>query len=933
MRTLSDTDTNTSSDKMASLFLSSEEMQGIYGLSGVISEKLIEILCRRDNEDHANLTKLINSSFTKSALVEARRKIFDFAVAREKEKRALATARGDALIDETAQCSDVHMLSIEQWDLDNRGNKPKIANDIAALSLYIEDPGESFPTAILAKPTPKTKSTKKRRTAERNISSSSSEDCTIDDPATVSNKPDKQQDPVEIQKTFERFVIKEVCGAEIDPSSANDDIAVSITALKNASTSTHESVSQRSIGVQTHDIAASTPSREIGPCLRCSTCTCPESLPLNGIPISAEPLDSAVSPSPSVLSPQKRNTVVLPPMNESHKEDTDLPLENPLGNIGKSSVISNANPISTSTTDLINKGSDLSTLSADNNHKASVNKSKGSAVNTVSCEGSAEVISDPNLNACSTPEIRPLVNKSNGLEIPSDSENSTETVDKTDNNAALTENCALSLSANPSINLNNSLNSDTSLLEYIDFEFESVKKRNMEMRAAKRDDRPKNEQDRRIVKLEASCERLSKRLDFVEKDHTREICEIKAEQRRLNYMNAGDTPNITQTQPRYRRHSSSELDYSIRAYAPPPAKHSIRNNEYVDDSWDVNDSSVFVATQDSQGQAVMTRATPVHMKELRQNSNTLDVGSKSATKCDNPAPNACTANPPSESPTVHIPVVNANKVKFVDGMKDIPAVAPLKLPQVNRAPKGQRAAPTTSRPSNTSSKQVGNTKGSSTNVNQRPSDIQHASSTDSSSETDSDNNNAAKRAKLSTSIDHGNDRPKGATSTPANVKGNDAVHSVESVNESDNSINEKESYAQKASKKATREQWTTVGKNEKNKKRSVPPLKGLVNSENSEMFIKGLKRADFRDRKELEESVRLFCEGKGINLIHHRVLAFKSTRATVGCKVVVSNDDAKSMMKKNFWPPGVWAREWLDEDPTEKNQATGNDKSLSEDSA
>ena len=142
--------------------------------------------------------------------------------------------------------------------------------------------------------------------------------------------------------------------------------------------------------------------------------------------------------------------------------------------------------------------------------------------------------------------------------------------------------------------------------------------------------------------------------------------------------------------------------------------------------------------------------------------------------------------------------------------------------------------------------------------------------------------------------------------------------------------NEKESYAAMASKEKP---WNTVGKDDRKKKQSAPPLKGLVNSENKEMFIKGLKRADYRDRKELEESVRLYCVDKNINLIHHRVLAFKSSRATVGCKVVVSIADAKLMRRKSFWPPGVWAREWYDEDPTEKPQASGNDKSSNEESA
>ena len=70
-----------------------------------------------------------------------------------------------------------------------------------------------------------------------------------------------------------------------------------------------------------------------------------------------------------------------------------------------------------------------------------------------------------------------------------------------------------------------------------------------------------------------------------------------------------------------------------------------------------------------------------------------------------------------------------------------------------------------------------------------------------SSEDDSDSNNAAKRAKLSTSVNQTADRQQCVTSTPTSEQGNEATKSVDSNRDSaaDTSI-EKESYALKASR-------------------------------------------------------------------------------------------------------------------------------------
>ena len=237
----------TSSEKMAALFLSSDEMQGIHALSDTIDEKLIEFLSSRDSKNLAIISKQINVNFTKSALLEARRNIYDYAVEKEKGNRALATNEKDATSIDSDERLGIHMHDMSKWQLTNHGTKPRITVDIMRLSLFIDDPREEFPTQVLATMVAKAK-------AKPNTSKSSTiSSCLTDvEQSIVRNAEGDVVDPVSIQKEFERFVIREVCGSDTQ-NLPPDNIPVSVTKLTETGTSTRDLVSTRTFAATQTD--------------------------------------------------------------------------------------------------------------------------------------------------------------------------------------------------------------------------------------------------------------------------------------------------------------------------------------------------------------------------------------------------------------------------------------------------------------------------------------------------------------------------------------------------------------------------------------------------------------------------------------------------------------------------------------------------------
>ena len=486
-----------------------------------------------------------------------------------------------------------------------------------------------------------------------------------------------------------------------------------------------------------------------------------------------------------------------------------------------------------------------------------------------------------------------------------------------------------------------SVHSEKSILEYIDSEYESLKSMNRGKNVTPRNTRAKSDHDRRINDLEEKYESVVKRLAFVEKDHTREICELKAEQRRLAYLGVGTTDSCSPRRKRFRRHSS-DGSVSVDGCQSQQKDCAVDFDPTDDDSvWDVSECDVIVNTQDSQGNRVATRATPLHLKEMRKADNSARVSntnvvtramsqskpqsrpdaridSRSGGVLDNRYADGMEAEPtPSTSTAVGL----YKSTQFVDGMEDMPPpkASSDKQSGTRTRSNGYGAQGNRPRQSSPPAKQHQGKQNSigarqpNTNKNKVP-------NAPSSGDRRPDKQSTNERSKPIN-----NPPPKPSRNAPEMDSGSGAQTNSAGMSEGDKG--EKDLFTLVV----TRNGWSKgIGNgNDKGNKKPLKPICGLVDSDTKEMFVKGLKCAGFRTRNELEESIKAYVEEKGIFLIHHRVLSFKSSRTTVGCKMIVSNEDVDKISSKGFWPPGIWIREWFDF-PSDDEHNPGNDKNSDE---
>ena len=777
---------------MAAFFLSAKEMRGISSLSGVINEKLVEILCSQDSTNHAEIAKQITSGFTKAALIEARRKIFDVAISKEKEVFSLATGWNDAASVATEEQAVDETGSVQERRLVNRSTKPKLAEDIMQIALFIDNPELDFPRCTM-----KCATTKNKPTSDKEARSEPSTPTSSGNPSSKDDTGGNRRSPrsvhgntsapnASLQAQFERFVIRE---SNIDKAQNSTDISAAISEVRDYSSSTVELIVFRSFATQT-DAVEILPDRV--------TSEPPAS---NGtdIPIQ-EKLVVAPVPDHTAISPQKDPNRVS----------------------AEQSVLSNTGGANKST--------------------PSLSKSHG--------------------------------NHSTPCEATINSKDTTEDL-------------------------------DSSLFDYIDEEFRSLQDKNPEMCAAKRGATSDRNQDRRIATLEAKYDKVVKRLDFVEKDHTKELCEIRAELRRIAYANPDslreNTSSSLYNESRVGRHSRRHSSGDITA--PPGDCTDSYDSVHPDDSvWDVSLGDPVVLTQDSQGKSIMTKATPMHKREMAvANENgakkrgSASMNRESAYELrDRPQGRngqSTSAGSGNSQPTNPASTrQNVNKEKTGATGAD--------------APYGQR--------------------------NEKPSTKQtsdNRSVPSCSYDRSSDETNAAKKRKTfagNTPPDAGPSTSRGQPERQQSKQGNTANRNNE-TRSNDASNNDSESYAESV----TKYPWKTQSK-DKGKKRVLPMISGLDDTENKEMFVRGLKCADFRNRKDLEDSVKYYCKERDINLVHQRVLGFKVGRVTVGCKIVVKNADVDKIATKGFWPAKVWIREWYD-DPQEEIPS-GNDSSSCQES-
>ena len=398
------------------------------------------------------------------------------------------------------------------------------------------------------------------------------------------------------------------------------------------------------------------------------------------------------------------------------------------------------------------------------------------------------------------------------------------------------------------------------------------------MSAEKREYRKNTEYDKKFAALDAKYDRVLKRLEFIEKDHTKEICELRAEQRRLAFLGTiGDSADKSRRDSG-RRHSFSDVTSPVASSSKTGHSTRSRVDTHEESVWDVEAADSFVTTQNTQGESVVTKATPQHLREQHDNGNR----------------NTATDVPSRD------PVIDKNRVMSAN--------------QPSRAVKTSR--PEAPKERNAPSKDTRRVTDPPPQVKSNPKNT----ATDAS---------AAKKMKLNSgnaATPIADQQP--STSTANDSPGNDTYDSNESAASASkcDGSNPKEQY----SLVVTRNGWTKTKGNGKDG--SVPKIRGMVNDETKELFVNGLVRGDFLVRKDLEESVRLHCLERGIKLIYNRALAFAKKRETIGCKIVVRNDEVDKIMKKNFWPVGIWVREWFDESPSERERRLGNEGSSGDES-
>ena len=793
---------------MAALFLTAKEMHSISSLSGVINEKLVEFLCSQDSGNHAEIAKQITAGFTKAALIEARRKIFEVAICKEKEKSSLATEWYDESTFETDERTSIDPMCLKELRLVNRSTKPKLAEDIMQIASYIDDPEIDFPMCTVRSVATKEKAVSDKGKIRENPTSPHAHNSDpVENPGSATGdrnssaaKSSESSAPIaNLNDRFERFVIRETSSSIIV---GTEEVSATVSELRDYSEATTGIISFRSFATQT-DCVVLEPIRD-------------RSRPTSQvIQVCSDVLDTIETDLPNITSTESTVTRSVTSHSEDRIEDGD---EEP-------------------------------------GTKTPGNRESTDPANTDTHENH------------STPSE------------PSDSTNSQS----------------------------NQL--DSSLFDYIEEEYQSLKDKLPDMCASKRVSTSDRNNDKRIASLEAKVDRVVKRLEYVEKDHTKEICEIRAELRMIAYANPdmlrADTPyekyNSTRSGRRDRRHSSGDVT------SPSVRLTDSLVSEHPDDSvWDVNPSDPMVYTQDSQGKTIPTKATPLHRREMdsvKQTSSVQRTG----------PPETCDKN---AQPNLR----NVDASNIPDGRRDIQPT----IPSIFR----QNATETGAEPSVRSTKGLTTT----TRRNEQPGAKQTSANRNAAAsnvESPDIEPNAAKKRKTYAGYTPPDPVPSTSKDQPEQRQRNtgNAQNRNVAPQSSDDSSKDKNSY----SGMVTKYPWKTQGK-DKGKKRALPTISGLDDSENKELFVRGLKCADFRSKKDLEDSVKHYCKEREVNLVHQRVLGFKAGRVTVGCKVVVKNADVDKISMKGFWPAKVWIREWYDDPPSDIENFSGNDSSPSHDS-
>ena len=385
-----------------------------------------------------------------------------------------------------------------------------------------------------------------------------------------------------------------------------------------------------------------------------------------------------------------------------------------------------------------------------------------------------------------------------------------------------------------------------------------------------------------------------------------------------------------------------------------------------DDQWDPDSTDMFVNTQDSQGNTVSTKATPMHMNEIaardvtNQCSCSKGTGENRSSCSDGTRPrntrkatNRKEENLTRQTTSVRVakapPTTQRSSAAVIQKQDTRSGVAFSSSNHPKRTTNGKAPNILASQGKNRRDKDepmsVDKTCESDKNRNvdhQRQQQEQLTTSDkqrSSCQQAESLNDNVTRRSDPDGVKRRRLDIQDDCVPSTSGYKRQEQETNVESAGKSTNatgsSVNtgvsvEKTSYAEVASDG----EWNTQGgrNNGKSRKRDYPGIKSAPLNKNRELYIRGMSCADYRAYKDLEEAVKWYCKERKVNTIHQRVIVYNKENDSVGLKVVVRESDVENISSRGFWPEGITIRNWSDEKPRGRERFFVSDQSSSDES-
>ena len=251
---------------MAAQFASSSFEVGLSRIKGIFDISMEDLICGSEDVGNEDFVKKITAGFTKNALLETRRKLYDVAMSVHDGRRTKGSVAKDALRSGSVDCLSKGSHCDTGRGLVNRRVKPAVASDISDLSVYIRDTDSDFPVHMVKRaPVDRKISNKPKESVvdDDNISlieNVNESDVSLDSASEIRSEGGEIDSP---QTLRERYIITEEVA-----KSDSDNPSVSIVALKESGTSTSDLCSYRSISTQTDEEIPQTGGVEIAPTIR-----------------------------------------------------------------------------------------------------------------------------------------------------------------------------------------------------------------------------------------------------------------------------------------------------------------------------------------------------------------------------------------------------------------------------------------------------------------------------------------------------------------------------------------------------------------------------------------------------------------------------------------------------------------------------------------